>query len=167
MLDTKSWFFIKATVASLVTVGAFMWFTHNYAVGFDIQKGSYSINHRIVLIDKHDATVKRGGYMAFKAARMIAPFVDGQTVVKVVSGLPGDKIQLSSDGLFINGEFKGAPLPFLESKQTGEKVYVKDFTGQVPDGHYFVTGTNPRSYDSRYWGFVEPERIIGKAHGLL
>ncbi|MCA0149031.1 MULTISPECIES: signal peptidase I [Rossellomorea] len=90
--------------------------------------------------------------------------------VKRIIGLPGDKIVYKDDKLYVNGKYY--PEPYLEkfkqeyigSKLTGDFT-LQEITGEktVPKGKIFVLGDNRRgSMDSRYFGFVDREQIVGK-----
>jgi signal peptidase I len=79
-----------------------------------------------------------------------------RTLVKRIVGLPGEQIEIHDSVVYING----SPL---------DEPYVKGTTSAfsityVPDDCYFVMGDNRQaSSDSRSWGFLPEENIIGRA----
>ena len=110
---------------------------------------------------------------------------DGRTnYIKRVVGLPGDHVRYRGKDLFINGEKVDsrfvARLPPMELRREELGGAVHDIfltlgrpagSGEgewtVPQGHYFVMGDNrDNSNDSRYWGTVPDEMIVGKAFAI-
>lgn len=118
--------------------------------------------------------IKRGQVLVFKFP--IDPKLD--YIFRVV-GLPGDVIGIDEGNLILNNEI--VPTEILDSTdsitvllETIDNVEYKiqrdkagirampttEFT--VPDGHVFVMGDNrDKSNDSRYWGYLPYENIVG------
>lgn len=90
----------------------------------------------------------------------------GVAVIKEVAGIDGDHIVVNDHGVHVNGAHKGVLLHaaeggklFAMGRRSSE--YWRD--ERVPPGHLWMMGTHERSYDSRYWGYITNEQIIGRA----
>ena len=124
--------------------------------------------------------VERGDIVVFRY-----PIDLNQTFVKRVVGVPGDRLRLVDKQLWVNGRPAQEPYAIFKSDYidnyrdnfpvapTSMQVYepavrmlrehVVDGELVVPDGQYFAMGDNrDQSLDSRYWGFVPRNHIIGK-----
>jgi signal peptidase I len=129
------------------------------------------------------AEPQRGDVVVFKYPKN--PSVN---YIKRLVGLPGDVITYKDKTVFVNGEAQAqkleAKLPpinvetYLINETLGtvnHEIYTdvrasaRSGSGEwvVPEGHYFMMGDNrDNSNDSRYWGFVPDELLVGKAFAV-
>jgi signal peptidase I len=127
--------------------------------------------------------IKRDDIIVF-----ISPVQPGLHVVKRIIGIPGDRIHLENNKVYRNGQLLDEP--YVIQPET-RNLYRDDFpkypaemgdytegypewrltmpehvkNGElvVPPGRYFAMGDNRQvSLDSRYWGFIPRENIIGR-----
>ena len=127
--------------------------------------------------------VRRGDIIVFRF-----PFDDHPHYVKRVIGLPGDRIRIAARQVFVDGAPLSEPYvvhdasaadPFADNFPPADRDfspfglrpewaqqimnYTRDGELIVPPDHYFVMGDNRnRSWDSRYWGFVDRGAIMGR-----
>ena len=113
----------------------------------------------------HFRPPRRGDIVVFKAdgLRLLPPTA---FYVKRVAGEPGDHVRISGGKLFVNDR------QLSLSNTLGEIAYdlppqAVTFTPQtdvtVPSGCYYLLGDNStNSLDSRFWGSVPRQNIIGR-----
>jgi signal peptidase I len=119
------------------------------------------------------------------------PFADHTHYVKRVIGLPGDRLRIVDQIVYINGELlrepyvvhspgiaepygdnfpptpgTGAYIPAgMVQKEWRDEIFrhVRGEDLVLPQHKFFAMGDNrDRSWDSRYWGFVDEDAIMGR-----
>jgi len=127
---------------------------------------------------------KTGDVLVFK-------FPDNPKInfIKRVIAVPGDEVRYEKKRLYINGQLveeiltsTDTTLGYNQVRQYQEKLgqvehavqkrfgvpeYNKETSWKIPEGHYFVMGDNrDNSNDSRFWGTVPDELVMGRAFGI-
>ena len=125
--------------------------------------------------------IRRGDIIVFKF-----PYADHPHFVKRVIGLPGDRLRIFNQEVYVNGlrlnepyVVHTAPDPFADNFPPHPNDYfysslqpewaddiqnhIRNGELLVPPHKYFAMGDNrDQSLDSRYWGFVDRDAIMGR-----
>jgi len=107
-----------------------------------------------VLIEKSISEIKRGDVIFFQY-----PKDTTKLFFKRVVGLPNETVSILKGKVFIND--KELEESYLDQIYNQSKTNLPPI--KVPDQSYFVLGDNrDNSSDSRYWGTVKKELIVGR-----
>ncbi len=107
-------------------------------------------------------SVHRGDVVVF-----VFPPDPTKDFIKRVIGLAGDTVQVKDGKVWLNGSPMDDPHAHFEvSEQERSPISPRDNFGPVtvPAGKLLMTGDNrDRSYDGRFWGFVDNNQVEGRA----
>ena len=148
---------------ALVAAAGFV-FSHYFWLRFTLTE---SMPWHLVLVEKAPPapdSLKRGDLVAWRwPGGLIYP--EGAVFLKVVKGLPGDRVSVTGRDFYVNGEYVGRAKMLSRYGHTLEASR----PGVVPAGHYYLYAPHRDSLDSRYaaTGYVAHERILGRAYGLF
>jgi signal peptidase I len=160
-------------------------------VGDFIVVNKFSYGVRLPVLNKKiisTGSPERGDVVVFRY-----PEDTSVNFIKRAVGLPGDMITYRDKQLFVNGErLESAATGRFNTNDvkcstpesdarlfretlgnTNHDILIHETRGsrngqwEVPEGHYFMMGDNrDRSNDSRMWGFVPEENLLGRAVGI-
>lgn len=127
---------IFLNITPSVKIGIYI--TRKYENQIPLKKGNYVIFHK-----PKKATKNREFYQDF---------------LKEIVGTYGDNVEIIDNKVYINSEFKG---DIFEKDSYGNSIRtLKAGKLELKKDEYFVMGTNPKSYDSRYWGAIKQDEIL-------
>jgi signal peptidase I len=142
-----------AVALAVVVRGA----VHIYSIPSASMSPTLEVGDRIVVTRYFGADPERGHVIVFQSPRD-----DRELLVKRVIGVPGDLIDARLGRVRI-GEHT-IPEPYLLRQAASGAIEAQ----LVPSNCYYVLGDNrDESLDSRSWGFVPRERVIGRARLVL
>ncbi|MBT0652625.1 S26 family signal peptidase [Geomobilimonas luticola] len=126
-----------------------------------------SLKHRIYWLTRNPDKVVRGDYVLFHHKELAAKvgMKKSEEMLKVLGCNEGDQLTVDAEKKFYcNGEYM---VRAKDISLKGEPLQHFVFNGQIPKGVMFVMGQHKDSYDSRYFGFVDKNRILAKAYPIF
>ena len=120
-----------------------------------------SLPYHVALVRYGPHRLERGDYIVFSfagEAQANYPGLRGQPFFKQVRGLPGDRVTVEGHAVALNGEVVGLAKPRAFDRRPLAPIAAT----VIPPEHYYVQGTGPDSFDSRYRssGLVRADQVI-------
>jgi len=118
----------------------------------------------------------RGDVFVFRTNHILGiredPEAGAPYYIKRLTGTPGDELRIDPPNLYVNGELAtsygirrvmAAVEPYKGYSQGQALLGTPERTFVIPPHSYFAMGDNSyNSYDSRYWGPVPEENVVGR-----
>lgn len=158
--------FLLDVVVMMAIMGSILWALFTFVLSNETVSGpsmqpTFEDGDRIIAV--RNFNIKRNDIVILDA-----PDQKGALYIKRVIGLPGEMVTSKNDKLYINGKYVAQPYlnnSYKKADNMAGHLYTNNFTltRKIPKGYYFVMGDHRDvSKDSRYFGFVKRDKIVGK-----
>lgn len=121
------------------------------------------VDDRVLVHKKayESAFPQRGDIILFNPTKELREQNFNGPFIQRVVGLPGETIAIKNGKVYIDNQ------PIKEDFCNEPRKYIIEPT-QIPEHAYYVLGDNcNNSYDSKYWGYLSEDLIIGKAVSIF
>jgi len=159
-LKQSFWEFTKFfVIAALIVVPIRMWIAQPFIVSGASMSPNFK-NGDYLIIDEfsyHFREPQRGEVIVFRY-----PFEPSKFFIKRIIGLPNEKIEIKNNEIYIyNEEFPQGVL--INESYLSKKLETAQLAVTLQDDEYYVLGDNrTQSSDSRIWGSLSKNLIIGR-----
>ena len=162
-------FFVRAIIVFLVFGSAIAYANERFILGLDPQGEHRCLPWVFYVIDTHQTSITKDQYFAYSAMGMEPIVENGHIALKKAAGAPGDQVVIEQARTWVEGMAQPNShlmiAPAIEHLYESKEALMREIV--IPEGEIFALGTLEGSYDSRYWGNVKEEQIIGRAFPIF
>lgn len=154
------WWKLTCLLLALIGTGeALRFLGKHYRLGVDLQLEQNCLPARLVVVKLGaQQSYARGDLLAYRTDRA-KPYITEQRLMgKRVAGLPGDRYRIERLAFYLNDQPVGT-LNLCKTKYLAR--YCDDREGIVPPNGLMMMADHPNSFDSRYWGPIPQEQVMG------
>ena len=157
LLSTAIAAIVVALLLRVFVIGAFRIPSHS--MEHTLEAGDQIVVSKITYLLRD---IRLGDVVVFTLPQELPGVPAGQPLIKRVVAVAGDTVRMTSTALFINGKRQPAPPQSASPSPLPDpdRGFIREEV--VPANHVYVLGDNrANSYDSRFWGALPADRIIG------
>ncbi len=155
--------YLKIAIFFLIFIQGIYLFKQSYGLGISLTP---SLPYYVFIINKKNLDFKKDDLIVFKyPGENIYSYKKDEQFVKIAACFPNDYLTVNDNYEYFCNSKNIGKAPLKDGKGMELQHFI--FNGIIPENEYFVIGTHPKSWDSKYWGFVSKNQITGTAKGLL
>lgn len=164
-------FALKCLLVLALLVASGAWLSGRYRFG--VVANVPCLPARLYLYRLTTEELSRGEQVVFKTDWRTSPhFKEGSTFVKLVKCLADDEVEIDDSCHVQCTGPDGGPIYESELEPGVLEIMGKSCSElaaryPIPPGSYFVVGTLPHAFDSRYWGLLNQDQVVGKVVWVL
>lgn len=164
-MPPKNWWVKVFAISALLFLAGWL-FSFRLSIGINSQVMG-CIRGTVFIVDHQDKTPVVGEVFAYRAMQAEPVYANGTLMAKYLAAGPGDTVEVTPDfRILVNDRELAHGLPHLKAL---DDEAVKRYVGRrvLQADEFWMLGTMPMSFDSRYWGPINGSQIVGRAHVLF